>query len=329
MNKQAFVIRCSPNGISRIDELLPLNQIVIGWSLTEDRLLRMNSTWEDYKTIIKDAYPWYSSNPNSLSQCVGYLWRFIKDMHIGDYVLVPISGAFYLAEIKSDAYYLPDKVSESTAIRRNVEWLNNEKPISRGYCDAGLTSRLKYHGTCVNATDLIDSIERALKNCQDHRMPQIKDELSNLLKTQVKDYLTSPKSSLNPEKFAKIIELILQSLGAKTKIPSKQTYSNSIADVDIVASFEQIGIQIFVQAKHHTNETDEHAIKQLVEALHIFDSSVVSNLSQPVICWAVTSGSFSPQAIILAEKHNIRCIEGDELSEMILSVGLDKFNNIM
>ncbi|MEP7170035.1 MAG: restriction endonuclease [Bacteroidota bacterium] len=319
--KQAFIIRCAPSGISRIDEILKAKQIVIGWSLTTDKLFDKNLSWEEFKDIIKTFYVDYENNPYSLGQGAGYLWRFIRDMQIGDYALVPISGAFYLGEITSEVICLKNKVDDDTAIRRNVNWLNNGNPISREYCEAGLISRLKYQGTCVGATDLISSIENALKYDKEKRIPTFKQQMNESLKEQIKQLLISPKATLSPDKFEDLILQLLNGLGAVTEKPSKNRYPNSIADVDVIASFVHLGLQIYVQAKKHNHISDEHAINQVIAAMQ-FDNP---HNSKGIFGWAVTSGNFSDTALELANKNGIRCIDGDELSEMILSIGLEKF----
>lgn len=323
MNKQAFIIRCTLSGFTRIDELLLENQIIIGWSHTRSQLFDKNLSWESFKDIIKTIYTEYEGHSNSLGQGAGYLWRFIRDMQIGDYALVPISGAFYLAEITSDVICLEDKVKDDTAIRRNVKWLNNKKPISREYCEAGLISRLKYQGTCVGATDLIGSIENALHYDKEKGIQSFTQQLNEKLKGQVKDLLISPEALLSPDKFENLILQLLNGLGASTEKPSKTRYSDSIADVDVIATFVHLGLQIYVQVKHHSNITDERAINQVIAALQIDKSDNAYN-SKPILGWAITSGTFSPKALSLANENNIRCIDGDELSEIILSIGLEK-----
>ncbi len=319
--KQAFIIRCAPSGVNRITELLDADQIVIGWSLTKNELFNKTLQREDFKKILISHYHDYKDDPYSLGQATGYLWRFIREMEIGDFALVPVSGAFYLAEIMSDVICIKDKVKEDTAIRRNVRWLNDQNPISREYCEAGLISRLKYQGTCVSATDLLVSIENALKCDKEKKAPNFQQQLNENLKKQVKEFLISPQSALSPDKFENLIMKLLKGLGAVTEKPSRKRYPGSIADVDVIASFVQLGLQIYVQAKNHYKISDEHAVKQVIEAIQ-FDNR---DNSKGIFGWAVTSGVFSDKALALANENGIRCIDGDELSEMILSIGLDKF----
>ena len=322
MNKQAFIIRCAPGGISRVEELLTANQIVIGWSETRNDLFNINLNWDEFKGIIRKAYhPHYEDNVYSLGQAAGYLWRFIREMQVGDYAVVPIPRAFYVAEIIEEVEFIEDKIEDDTAIRRKVKWLHNQEPVSRNYCRAGLVSRLKYQGTCVDATDLIDDLETAMANSVKGKLPNFKHQLNESLKTEVVNLLGSKEAYLDDVKFEKLVSKLMIALGATTaEIPSKTRYPNSIADVDVLANFIHLGLQIYVQVKKHSHKSDKYAIEQIVEALKIDNP----DYSKPIYGWAVTSGQFDEEAETLANKNGIRIINGDELAEMIVGVGLNQ-----
>jgi len=295
-------------------------QIVIGWSETEKLLFDPTLDRDGFKEILKLKYPNYINNPYSLGQGTGYLWRFIREMQIGDYAIVPISKAFYIGEVTSDSIYLPDKVAEDTAIRRNVKWLNNGEPIPRDYCSAGLVSRLKYQGTCVGATDLIEEIESAIEIAKKGTAPSFKEQLNDKLIQEVHSLLKSGQAYLDSNKFEKLVRDLMIGLGAKTSTtPSKTQYKDSIADVDVIADFIHLGLQVYVQVKKHTKESDDHAVNQLIEAIAIDNPDG----SKPIFGWVITSAKFSPNAEKLANENGIRVINGDDLAEMIVAVGLD------
>lgn len=323
-NKQAYIIRCAPSGVNRLEELLVENQIVIGWSKTKDILFDQSLNRDEFKQKIKEIYhPYYEDNPYSLGQATGYMWRFIREINIGDYAIVPIPKAFYLGQVTSDPICLTNKVVEDTAIRRNVIWLNETKPILRDYCGSGLISRLKYQGTCVGATDLLEDIELALKASKKKRRPTFKNQLNENLKQRVATFLTSKSAYLDDRKFEKLIKDLMLALGATTSvIPAKSRYKNSIADIDILANFVHLGLQIYVQVKKHKESSDEYAVQQIIEAIKIDNP----DNSRPIFGWVVSSGTFTESAQNLADQNGIRVINGEDLAEMIITVGLDKFN---
>jgi hypothetical protein len=245
-------------------------------------------------------------------------------MKIDDYAIVPISKAFYLGEITSDPIYLSDKVKEDTAIRRNVKWLNNGKPILRECGAAGLISRLKYQGTCVSASDLIKDVEKALENSKKNLIPNFKNQLNDSLRQEVVKFLISKESYLDDRKFENLVRQLMIGLGAKSSIiPSKTRYKNSIADIDVLADFIHLGLKIYIQVKKHNKESDDYAVRQLLKAMQI-DNPDGSN---PISGWVVTSGRFTEKAEKLANENGIKVVNGEDLAEMIVSVGLEKFND--
>lgn len=328
MNKQAYIIRCAPSGINRLDEVINSNQIIIGWSETRDDLFDKNLNRETFKLKLKNIYNSYKDNPYSLGQATGYLWRFIREMNIGDYAIVPTAKAFYIGKIISEPMFFPDKIEDDTAIRRTVTWLNSGQPIKRDFCGSGLISRLKYQGTCVSASDFLDDIENAIENSTKGRIPSYKSQLNEKLKQEVAEFLKSKESYLDDKKFEELVRQLMLGLGANSSIIPPKTryikYKDSKADIDVIADFIHLGINIYIQVKKHNNESDDHAVKQLLEAMKIDNPDG----TKPIFGWVVTSGTFNSEAEKLANKNSIKVVNGEDLAEMIISVGLETFYDI-
>jgi restriction endonuclease Mrr len=123
-------------------------------------------------------------------------------------------------------------------------------------------------------------------------------------------------------KFEKLIRDLMLALGAtSSEISSKRKYGNSPADVDIIADFAHLGIRIYIQAKMHRGSSDKKAVDQVLKAMgHDNEDGGL-----PIYGWVVTTGTFDDEATNWADQNGIRVINGEELSEMILSVGLDHF----
>lgn len=99
--------------------------VCIGWSgmgdlsdiTTKDELAsKYDATWPDVKHRKK-------------SQDVGQVWRFIKEMNVGDYVVLSCGDTCHIGRVTSD-YYFDDTANENqnpdyTNIR-NVEWLKKD-----------------------------------------------------------------------------------------------------------------------------------------------------------------------------------------------------------
>lgn len=320
MEKQAFVLRVSPSGDSQFDEAKTSNQILIGWSTTEDKLFKEELTRDNVKKILRETYSYVSEN--ILGKDTGVIWHFFKTMKEGDYVLVPDSmGGFLVGVISSDVRYMSEYVSKDSSFRRDVKWLNNENPIKRSTVSSALQSRLKYQGTLANATDLLQDIENAINN----NTPTFESELQEQLKAKAKEVVLNSKNTLNDIKFERLLGNILKGLGASDiQYPSKSTYKGSIADIDVCADFEFLGIRVLVQTKYHSGKTSKYAAEQLIKAKNILDTDDHGSSVGNLLFWAVTSAEFDQDAQTLANNNDIRLINGDELAEMIVKVGIDK-----
>ena len=160
--RSAYVLRISPSGIDRVDDALAQDQIIIGWSAAQD-LLDPKLEWSQFREIIHRAHYDGAETYRRSGGAAGQMWRFIHEMAIGDYVVVPHGASFHVAEITGPATYQKDLVDDDTAYRRVVTWLNSKQPIPRRFARAALISRMKYQGTCVEATEILRDIDDVLE----------------------------------------------------------------------------------------------------------------------------------------------------------------------
>ena len=150
--QQAFMLRAKPSGIDRLQEALDKDQIVIGWAEAEE-LLNESLSQDEFDGIFKRRYPDHSPR---------HMWCFIREMNIGDLVVVPSVREFYVARILGPATYKKSKIADDTAYRRKVEWLNNKKPIAKAKVKLGLQSTLSYQHASCPASQWLKEIKECL-----------------------------------------------------------------------------------------------------------------------------------------------------------------------
>lgn len=318
-DKQAFVIRCAPSYNSRLDEVVNDNEIMIGWAWTKDELLDPALNRNGFKKIIVKHYPRYAKKSRSLGQAAGYLWRFIREMQIGDLALIPTSGAFYLAEVTGEVYCDESRVEADTAIRRGVKLLS-DIPIPRSLCANGLISRLKYQGTCVSATDRLEQVIQAFERHRTGMKPSYQEELREELREKVSAFLRSDSNLLNSDSMESLVHDLMGAIGAEEcLIPSKSRYPVG-TDVDVIAHFHKLQTTICIQVKKHNESTGSHSIRQIVKAI----PHIEEEFNYQTQAWVVNTGEFNEEARELAETEKIRLINGDDLAEMILDAGLER-----
>ena len=148
--KNGSVLRIAPSGGDRVSEALENGHLIIGWSAAKG-LLDEELEWEGFREIIREVYSPDAEKLRKAGSAGGHMWRFIRDMKIGDLVVVPHGSEFYVGEVAGPAFYDENKVDEDSAYRRPVKWLNGKRPIPRAVAKSALLSRMKTRGTSADA----------------------------------------------------------------------------------------------------------------------------------------------------------------------------------
>lgn len=270
------------------------------------------------------------------------LWRFVRDMKKGDWVVVPNWNSFSIYEIEEDYAISPSELSEFLAIEDwsgNAINLNEELLYSNGnlidlgffkkvktikkeiprneYADSALTSRMKIRQTNANVSDLRESIEKSIiafdKNQPINIYAQIIEKTSEHI-------LFTIKSELNPDKFELLIQWYFERIGASfTHIPPKNEREKE-GDADVVAVFEPLKLIVYTQIKFHGGETSAWAVEQIK---NYKEQKERMDDGYSKICWVISSADdFSKQAYELAKENKIQLINGMQFTRMLLEAGI-------
>jgi hypothetical protein len=177
-----------------VPEALSENQIIIGWAKAKG-LLNPSLTWEQFREILRQKYYSGEDTFQRAGAAAGHMWRFIRKMNKGDFVVVPHRSEFYVADVEGPAIYHENKVVDDTAYRRPCKWLNSKKTIHRDLANVGLVSRMKPEGTCTDATDFLDEIKECLRSDSSQQAPIFQNELKpritreTITERHMQDYL--------------------------------------------------------------------------------------------------------------------------------------------
>lgn len=318
MEQQAFVLRVSPSGIDRVAEALASNQIIIGWAEAKG-LLNENLSWEKFRSIINDIYYAGENNLRRAGAAGGHMWRFIREMNMGDLVIVPYGSEFYVAEVSGPATHDELKVEEDTAYRRNVIWLNNKKPIPRVFAKSALISRMKTQGTCAYATDLLTLIKECIEIAKAGSKPTFQGDLQSRLIRETLDEIRS--GLMDSFGFENLIHDVLLGLGADEArvVPRSQDKgADIVATFKVAGAFRQI---LAVQAKHWQPEppVGKEVVEQLIRGIE----AEAANLGM-----IVTSGTVSEEASSLTDQYfeekgiKIELVDGEQFAKLIVEHGI-------
>ena len=206
--RNAFILRLAPLGQDLTREALEKDEIFVGWKEVKGLLEEENLSFYDFRERVKDTYG--IENNYAAAAFARFLWGFLKEMKPGDYVVVPSGGQFYVAEVVGDPYY--DESQPVAAHRRPVRWLNDKKPIPRELALYDLQSRMKARGTLMDASDLVEHIEKVLEDARRGETPNLARELRARMVEAVRQELTQGR--MNPDRFETLVERMARAMGA-------------------------------------------------------------------------------------------------------------------
>ena len=290
----------------------------------------------------------FKNADGSLPQYQRNLWRFLRGMSIGDWVLVPGEKVFSVYEIKGKPRTISDIPLENADFKTLVDGKDvtkkngllavdgkcidlgfyrevaihrigdkEAKEVSRyDYADKALTARMKVKNTNVEIPDLGKSLENALNAWSNGRPLR-------LYSHAIKALLDEIDRLLNPTKFELLVKWYFEHLGA-TIVPSKNERGKE-GDADIVAIFNDLRLTIYIQAKFHekNSRTDQLAVEQITEYARWAKEENVND-ENTVACWVVsTCESFTDDCTRKAKDSGVILINGMEFARMMLEAGLE------
>ncbi|MBU0592375.1 MAG: restriction endonuclease, partial [Gammaproteobacteria bacterium] len=294
------------------------NQIIIGWG-EADGLLEPSLSWEQFREVIRSVYYTDEKTLRKAGAASGHMWRFVREMNVGDLVVVPYGSEFFVAKIEGPATYNPAKLADDTAYRRAVQWLNGKKQIRRDVAKSALISRMKTQGTCAYATDLLDEIEECLLIVSKGQAPTFQTDLQSRL---IRDTLEElRKGRLDSFGFERLIQTVLTGLGAEDAriVPRLQDKGADILATFLVAgAFRQV---VAVQAKHWQPNPPVgiEVVEQLIKGIEAESAD---------LGMVITSGAISDEASQFAEQYfeekgvRIELIDGEQFAKLIVEHGI-------
>jgi predicted Mrr-cat superfamily restriction endonuclease len=318
---QAFILRIAPSNIDKVPEALESDQIIIGWSATPG-LLDASLPWKNFRQQIHINHYAEEKTLHRAGAAAGHMWRFVREMQIGDLVVVPSGPSFYVAEIIGDAVYLPERSSDDTSYRRAVRWLNGKKPIPRNYAKAALISRMKVYGTSASATDLVEEINDALTRAASGSKPSFKVELQGALIEKTVAHLRS--GHIDSFGFEELIKELLIEMGAKN---AQVIARRQDKGADVLATFrvaETFQYTLAVQAKHWNGSSPvtSKVVKQLIDGIE------ASNANLGMV---ITSGTIDESAVKAAMAYTeangtlIELVDGEQFAKMLIEQGIGRW----
>ena len=287
------------------------------------------------------------------------LWRFLSDMCVGDLVLVPglDTPVFSVYQVKGEARCVADIPLTGTSVKTSTGseiTLENGRLMANGgeidlgffrevsvhqvhgtdaanigkrdYADRALTARMKIRQTNADISDLEENLKEALDAY--HRKAPLR-LYSHAKEQMAPALLKAIHKQLEPnKKFEELLKWYFERLGAIVDIPGKNERDKE-GDADIIASFDAIRFTIFVQAKFHDpgSMTDDWAVRQIDDYVQWAKErrEDTEKDEDTTASWVISTGDrFTDECVEAAKAAGVVLINGIELAQMLLDVGLER-----
>jgi hypothetical protein len=328
--------------------LLDKGYLCIGWSdfvKFENYVdnVRREGGWNYMESCMLEDWGALTTNRHQL-------WRYMVNMKVGDWVVVPKAGTFSVYEIEVDSPISIADYKETIYDWYGVEYKRNEngliineegkvvdlgflrkvklirKDISRyKYCDNILTSRLKVRQTNVNIWGIRESVLNAIQNYDDNKPIDLRADIENI----IPNICESIQKILSQEKFEMLVNWYFDRVGASNVyIPSKNpSDKESYEDIDVEATFDLLRTTYYVQVKHHKGKTAEWAAMQVAKKKELHERTENAD-GYTRVYWALTSADdFTDECKKIAQDEKIQLINGKEFASMLIDAGLANVND--
>lgn len=158
---QAFILNIKPNGKDLVSEALRAGVILIGWGKSKG-LLNESLTRDRIREILHRDYHPNERTYRRAGAATHTVLLFLREMEVGDIVVVPHKKEFYVAIVSSHPNYKALGDSSTRYYQRAVRWLNVDNPFQRADAPSVLTAQMQKRPTLSPASDALKEINMFL-----------------------------------------------------------------------------------------------------------------------------------------------------------------------
>ena len=319
MAMNVWMLRINLDDVS-LDTAIKNNEVYIGWSGEVEGSAESLINGKDFSRErvlgYLDTLNWFrEKNSYYKGKSKAALSNFLS-FKKGDYLVIPKRGAgeYAVAEVVDDLPFISTAVPNIFA--RKVRFLSNKDhklTTSRAVTYAKLTTTMGQQWVLCWIGD--ETHKKAIDELLSHGVKDISVQLREKATHAFLEHLRGPMSNMGPNKLEVFTKQLLKKLGAQSvEVVARR---NDLG-ADVHGEFPLLKIRIGVQCKYHVDgQTDVLAVEQISNALakDIVDFGWVISLAK----------DFSKEAKDKAAAEGIRLINGSDLAELILDIGLFQF----
>jgi predicted Mrr-cat superfamily restriction endonuclease len=299
--KLAWVVRPYPHGIYRVKEFLNEGIVAIGWPGIGD-LTPLNSREQIKQAILRK----YKYSSRSLGQAGGNIYRFKKEIHNGNYVLLPDGPILYVGKVISEYVFEMSRDNDEQGFphQRKVDWFFNKRAMPRRLLTGRLFDSLKGRQTVFSTYH--DDVHEIVTT----RKHYFSVQSNAKLKTQ---YLKRLQAGLLRNVNSSTFEEAVRTLFSKyfPGLRRLATTGSKKGDTDLMAELPGT-VTVRIQVKHFyvdQGELQASVVDQLASSMSPGESGII-----------VTSAKISQDATNKAEIYTDRAlgfVDGEEFVELL------------
>lgn len=315
-HNRVWMVRAG-QGSYLIDEFRDRDIIAIGWN--ELGPLDPEWSYKQLKEKFSEAYP--EDSVGRVNQCVGQIWKFLKDFQKDDKVITYDSASreYYIGVIESDYEY--NEQLEYHHFRK-VTWIDGSVQRDTLSTEAKNTlgaistifelpqavwnDLLKNHDEHISEAEIRD-IEELNKGQEGQELQRLKDDVIFRSQEFIKDII----ANLSWQDTEALVAGLLKTMGYKTRMTTR---GGGDLGSDIIASPDELFLEqplIKVEVKKRSKEKIQAPdIRNFIGGMRGHHKGIY-----------VTTSGFSKEAQYEAERANfaITLIDSDWLVELLLS----------
>ena len=199
--------------------------------------------------------------------------------------------------------------------------------IPRSYAKSDLQSRMKIRQTNSEIYD--EDLQKEIREVVERYAPiDIHDVIAEGTAKIILDAIGEYATAGDVEK---LVRWYMRKAGAskvyKPCKPKGKSDEDNCADADVVAEFDPLGVNIYIQVKKHEDKTGSEAVTQITKYKELSGENFADD--QTHILWVLsTADDFTEDAQSLAQGNSVRLINGTEFARMLVDVGISDINSI-
>ena len=237
------------------------NVVAIGWREMGD-LSVLEPTRDAFRDKYVQVYP--DAKKGSIGTGVGMLYRFLYEIQVGDYIIIPSKAdrMVNIGKVEGEYQYIPD--ADEFVQQRKVRWL---KHLPRTAFSQGALYEIGSALTLFAVKNYPDEFLRALEKGF-RKAPQEKDDsvgatAEDIIET-TKDYILKEISrQLKGYDLEEFVADLLRAMGYRTTVSPRGGDSG----IDITAYKDELPPRILVQVKSQDGDIKEATIQSLKGAM--------------------------------------------------------------